>query len=116
MALCRVFGRPHLFITFTMDVTCKEVVDQLMPGQNPYDRPDIIARVYWQKYKAFINDIEKDGIFGKCIARCSTVEFQKRGAPHTHTLIWIENFHDSPTNLDNIISTEIPSQEEEGTY
>ena len=78
MALCRVFGRPHLFITFTMDVFCKEVMDQLMPGQNPYDRPDIIARVYWQKYRAFIKDIEKDGIFGKCIARCSTVEFQKR--------------------------------------
>ena len=37
------------------------------------------------------------------------------GAPHTHTLIWIENFDDSPTNLDNIISTEIPSQGEEGT-
>ena len=78
MALCRVFGKPHLFITFTMDVFCKEVVEQLMSDQNPYDRPDIIARVYWQKYKAFIKDVEKNEIFGKCIARCSTVEFQKR--------------------------------------
>lgn len=78
MALCRVFGRPHLFITFTMDVFCKEVKEQLMPDQNPYDRPDIIARVYWQKYRAFIKDVEKVGIFGTCNARCSTVEFQKR--------------------------------------
>jgi hypothetical protein len=115
MALSRVFGKPQLFITFTMDVFCKEVVEQLMPDQNPYDRPDIIARVYWQKYRAFIKDIEKHEIFGKCIARCSTVEFQKRGAPHTHTLIWIENFDDSPANLDNIISAEIPNRGEEGT-
>ena len=41
--------------------------------------------------------------------------FTPGGAPHTHTLIWIENFDDSPTNLDNIISAEIPPQGEEGT-
>ena len=68
-----------IFITFTMNVFCTEVMQQLLPGQTPYDRPDIIARVYWQKYKAFIHEIEKDNIFGKTIARVSTVEFQKRG-------------------------------------
>ncbi len=79
MSVARVLGKPHLFITFTMNVFCTEVMQQLLPGQTPYDRPDIIARVYWQKYKAFIHEIEKDNIFGKTIARVSTVEFQKRG-------------------------------------
>jgi len=79
MSVARVLGKPHLFITFTMNVFCTEVMEQLLPGQTPYDRPDIIARVYWQKYKAFIHEIEKDNIFGKTIARVSTVEFQKRG-------------------------------------
>jgi len=41
--------------------------------------------------------------------------FTPGGAPHTHTLIWIENFDDSTANLDNIISAEIPPQGEEGT-
>ena len=43
-------------------------------------------------------EIEKDQIFvGKeCIGRVSVVEFQKRGAPHTHTLIWIKDFEGTP--------------------
>jgi len=58
MSVALVLGTPHLFITFTMDVFCTEVMQELVPGQTPYDRPDIIARVYWQKYKAFIHEVE----------------------------------------------------------
>ena len=116
LALARVFGKPHLFITFTFDVFCDEIKQHLQPGQTPYDRPDIIARVYWQNYKEFINDIEKKHLFGNCIARVSVVEFQKRGAPHTHTLIWIEGYENaSPADIDKIISAEIPARGEEGT-
>ena len=59
--------------------------------------------------------IEKDGIFGKCIARVSVVEFQKRGAPHTHTLIWIKDFNPTPANIDRVVSAEIPEKGEEGS-
>jgi hypothetical protein len=49
--------------------------------------PKESATVSKQKYRSFVNkEIEKDHqIFGKCIGRVSVVEFQKRGAPHTHT-------------------------------
>ena len=115
MALSRALGKPNFFITFTMNPFCKEVMEQLEPGQIPYDRPDIIARVYWQKYKAFIKELEQDGIFGKIIGRVSVVEFQKRGAPHTHTLIWIKDFNPTPANIDRVISAEIPEKGEEGS-
>jgi len=40
----------------------------------------------------------------------SSVEFQKRGAPHAHILIWLENFNITTFNIDNMISAEIPFQ------
>ena len=108
MALVRVFGKPALFITFTMNVNCPEVLAELKDGQTPYNRPEVICRVYWQKYKAFLHEITKDGIFGKCLAHVSVVEFQKRGPPHTHTLFWIKDFDHTAANIDDVISAEIP--------
>ena len=54
-------------------------------------------------------------IFGKCIGFVSSVEFQKRGAPHVHILIWLENFNITAFNIDNIISAEIPPMGTEGS-
>ena len=41
----------------------------------------------------------------------NVIEFKKRGAPHCHILIWIENFDNKPQNIDNVISAEIPNNE-----
>ena len=70
--------------------------------------------MYWQKYKAFIKELE-GGIFGKLLGRVSVVEFQKRGAPHTHTIIWIKDFNPTPANIDRVVSAEIPEKGEEGS-
>jgi len=39
-----------------------------------------------------------------------TVEFQKRGLPHAHILLWLdgENKLRNPTDIDGVISTELP--------
>ena len=57
MALVRVKGKPTFFITMTMDVECKEVMDLLEPGESPYDRADIICQVYEIKKKKLITKI-----------------------------------------------------------
>ena len=49
MSIVRVKGKPTFFITMTMDVKCKEVTDPLKLDETPYDRPDIICRVYEMK-------------------------------------------------------------------
>ena len=56
-----------------------------------------------------MKEIVKDGIFGNCKARVHVIEFQKRGTPHSHILIWRENFDQTPSNIDNTISAEIPA-------
>ncbi|KAM2134401.1 hypothetical protein ACFX1R_004418 [Malus domestica] len=42
-----------------------------------------------------------------------TVEFQKRGLPHCHILVWVSKEYKchSPSDVDSIISAEIPNQE-----
>ena len=51
-----------------------------------------------------------NGIFGNHKVRSRSIEFQKRGPPHTHVLIWIENFNLTPTEIDKIICAEIPPE------
>jgi hypothetical protein len=66
MAICRVYGPPDLFITFTCNPKWKEIVDALRfePGQQPCDRSDIVLRVFHMKVDEFIADIRGNKIFG----------------------------------------------------
>jgi len=87
MALARVYVKPDFF---TFDVDCPEVKAELEPGQKPYDRPDVLCRVFNQKRNEFLKDIKRR-VLGKYKAHVSVIEFQKRGAPHAHTLVWLED-------------------------
>lgn len=62
MALCRAYGAPDLFSTFTCNPKWPEILEALRhePGQCPSDRSDIIARVYHMKLQEYLADI-KDG-------------------------------------------------------
>ena len=51
MAIVRVKGKPTFFITMTIYVKCQEVMDLIHLGESPYDRPDLICRVYEMKKK-----------------------------------------------------------------
>ena len=91
-----------------MDVKCPEVMNHLQPGETPYDRPDLLCRIFELKRKELLRDIKKNYIFGECIAHVCVIEFQKRGAPHMHLLVWIKDFEGTPSNIDSVISAEIP--------
>ena len=83
MALVRVFGKPTFFITMTMDVNCPEVKERLKPGQTPYDRPDVVCRIFQLKRDKLMKALITEGVFGKCIVRCSVIKFQKGSASST---------------------------------
>merc|ERR1711965_168855 len=61
-----------------------EIDDALGPGQHPHDRPDLIARVFYLKWKQLLHELLDDGILGHAVAWCWCIEFQKRGLPHGH--------------------------------
>ena len=83
--------------------------DNLLPGQNPADRPDIVARVFRLKVMKLVEMLKCEMVFSKVQAWLYSIEWQKRGLPHCHLLIWLIAEHRiTPDKIDDVISAEIP--------
>jgi hypothetical protein len=65
------------------------------------------------KLKELINDIHNKHILGRMIARIYVIEFQKRGLPHAHILIFFAEDYKPHTikDVDCKISVELPNPE-----
>ncbi|KAF7835310.1 uncharacterized protein G2W53_010169 [Senna tora] len=90
MTICTAIGFPYLYIIFTCNPRWREL-DRLFEGLRckPEDRLDLVSRIFTIKLNMLIKDITKDMLFGKCRADIYTIEFQKRGLPHAHILLWL---------------------------
>ena len=110
MAIVRHFGRPTLFITFTANPKWKEIVDELLPGQTAVDRPDLVARVFHLKQRQFLHELRHKNIFGRFLGYVWTIEYQKRGLPHMHLLLFLHSDDRFLTSekIDEIICAELP--------
>ncbi|CAN6825137.1 unnamed protein product [Brassica oleracea] len=92
MAICREYGNPDLFITMTANPNWREIKEHLeiYSGDSPNDRPDIESALH-------------------------RIEFQKRGLPHAHILLWFGKSSRTPSSeeVDEIISAELPNKKED---
>lgn len=84
---------------------------ELLPDQNSNDRHDLITRVFHLKLKKMIDLLTKKNIFGPSKAFVYSVEWQKRGLPHAHILLWLAN-KVQPDSIETIISAEIPDKQQ----
>ncbi|XP_019183823.1 PREDICTED: uncharacterized protein LOC109178738 [Ipomoea nil] len=119
MAICRFLGYPNLFITFTCNPKWPEI-ERFLEKRNlkAEDRPDIVCRVFKMKLDCLIKEIKNGKLFGRVKAVIYTIEFQKRGLPHAHILLFLQansEFAD-PAFMDTIISAEIPDKVTENEY
>ncbi|GJV51848.1 DNA helicase [Tanacetum coccineum] len=98
LAICRVHGNPSFFITFTCNVKWPEITEYMAQFSllTTTDRADVVDRVFEMKIHQFINYLRDVQSFGKNLAVLYTVEFQKRGLPHCHTLLWIDESVQTP--------------------
>ena len=109
MVYVRKFGTPDLFITFTCNPKWIEITKELENNQKTTHRHDIIARIFQQKLVKLMHLFNKAQVFGEVRCFMYTVEWQKRGLPHAHILIWLVNkIHAS--KIDEFISAEIPNE------
>jgi hypothetical protein len=110
LALARYFGSPDYFLTVTINPNWPEIRAQLKPGQQPKDCLDIVVRVFCEKLKMLVQHIKKEGIYGCHVAHVYTIEFQKRGLPHAHILIFVDDSSHlrTPEQVDATICAEIP--------
>ncbi|XP_065835787.1 uncharacterized protein [Oscarella lobularis] len=114
MTYVKHHGAPDLFITMTCNSNWPEITNELLPGQTPIDRHDLVARVFRLKVQRFMYLVDTQNIYG--IKRCHvyTIEWQKRGLPHVHFLSWmVEKIR--PEQIDSIISAELPDPNEDPT-
>ena len=66
MAMCKTYGYPDLFITFTCNPKWPEITRYLRrKGLKSEDRPDITSRVFKMKLDQLIKDIKEKRIFGR---------------------------------------------------
>ncbi|KAM5549294.1 hypothetical protein ABKV19_000622 [Rosa sericea] len=114
MAICRKYGNPDLFITFTCNVKWPEIERyfKTKPNYKAEDRPDIVSRTFQIKLQDMISYIKSGEPFGEIDADVHTIEFQKRGLPHAHMLFWLKKDYKcyTATDIDSIISAELPNK------
>nr|XP_043611849.1 uncharacterized protein LOC122583518 [Erigeron canadensis] len=113
LAICKVHNNPQYFITFTCNVKWPDISREVSRnGATPQDRADIIARVFQLKVESFVKYLKESQPFGPVTGEVYTIEFQKRGLPHCHILLWVSSEYviRDATSLDNYISAELPNQ------
>ncbi|GJY51737.1 hypothetical protein Tco_0442584 [Tanacetum coccineum] len=116
MTICKSYGYPDLFITFTCNPNWPEI-SRFVAERNlkSEDRPDVITRVFKMKLDNLMKDLKDRHIFGHVKGAVYTIEFQKRGLPHCHILLWLEPEDKITTTaqIDQYISAEIPNKNED---
>ena len=115
LAINRYYHGADFFLTMTANPNWKEIKDALLPGQTAADRPDLVNRVFKAKVQELKDDLFAKGYLGRTVARVWTIEFQKRGLPHIHMIIFLhqEDKLHTPEDVDSLLSAEFPDEVEE---
>ncbi|XP_057247276.1 uncharacterized protein LOC130589758 [Beta vulgaris subsp. vulgaris] len=115
MAMIQKFGKPDIFPTMTCNPSWSKIQSELLPKQVPNDRLDLLTRVFHAKFEELKKDVLERGILGKVVAYVYVVEFQKRGLPHVHMLLILEQTDKltTPDDYDIIVRAEIPDEQRE---
>ncbi|KAL0414287.1 UNVERIFIED_CONTAM: ATP-dependent DNA helicase PIF1 [Sesamum radiatum] len=115
MSVVQKFGKPNLFITMTCNPSWEEIQNELKPGQTPQDRPDLLTRIFRAKFEELKKDVYTKGVLGKVVAHVHVIEYQKRGLPHAHMLVILDENDklNTPDDYDHIVRAEIPDKNDE---
>ena len=113
MAMVGALGKPCLFITITCNPLWPEVKPLIVDGICPKENIPLICKVFEGKVQTLLDEIDKGRIFGGCLGYTGVIEFQKRGLPHFHSVVWLERDDKLNTadKVDKVITAEIPDPE-----
>ncbi|XP_076068345.1 uncharacterized protein LOC143040798 [Oratosquilla oratoria] len=108
--------KAYYFITFTMNPNWKELRSAMDKtgsfDTHPCERPDLVSRIFKLKVDNLMYDLTQKHIFGRVKANLYSIEWQKRGLPHVHILLWMEE-RVTADAVEKLISAEIPDKKTE---
>ena len=110
MIVVTTYGKPDIFLTITANPKWPEIQENLLPHQSANDRPGIVSRVFNLKLKELLCDLLERHVLGHVTAYVYTTEFQKRGLPHAHIILFLAaaDKPQTPEDIDRLVSAEIP--------
>jgi len=114
MARQRVLGKPELFITFTCNPNWPEIKEAMKGFESGTNsRPDIIARAFEMRLQTLMKCLTEYQGFGVDTGYMYTMEWQKRGLPHAHILIFLrkEDKIIDVEDIDKVVCAEFPNPE-----
>lgn len=111
MSIVTKYGKPDFFLTFTCNPGWTEIRENSLGLTSNY-RPDLVNRVFNAKVQEFLKDIREGYILGEAIAFVYVIEFQKRGLPHMHLLLFLSNEDKIRTadDIDRYVTAELPPE------
>ncbi|XP_074298485.1 uncharacterized protein LOC141629368 [Silene latifolia] len=124
MTICWWCGYPDLFITFTCNPKWPEITRFVQKRGLRRRETDIVTRVFKLKLYELMRNFKELHIFGRTRAVVYTIEFQKRGLPHAHILLFLQrddkfpeavDVDHSPCMIDGICSKKFPKKFNERT-
>ena len=93
LAIVRQIGPPDVFITLTMDPKHPDVLAAYdkFNVRDDTDSASIVARVFELQKKKLMQLLIKQDVFGQVVAHVHCIEFQFRGTPHMHLLLFLND-------------------------
>ena len=94
----------------TCNPQCPEIKENLGKYGHASYRPDLVATVFMGKVKHLIWLLIQARYFGEALAYLYAIEFQKRGLPHVHLILWLAMGQAFLTQeaIDAVITAEFP--------
>nr|GEV38204.1 hypothetical protein [Tanacetum cinerariifolium] len=101
----RVTQTPHALVKESF---CPSVLQAVQEGPQSSRSRD---KVFKLKLTELLDDLTKNHVFGATGAVVYVIEFQKRGLPYAHILLWLEEYYRCKEiiDIDDIISAELLS-------
>jgi hypothetical protein len=88
-AMIGKFGNPHFFVTLTANDSWSEL-QQMLAGRPSIFAPVTTATYFIKRFHTVEPLLFGDkSVFGPVAAFFYRVEFQRRGAPHVHCFVWV---------------------------
>ena len=110
LAIIQELGKPTYFVTLTLNESDPDV-QKCLRGRPARDCPVEITEVFFAKFDAIKPLLfGKTALYGPVEDYWYRVEFQQRGAPHFHIIVWVNSKKRKP--VDEVVYATIPSEDD----